>query len=1175
MKSPRSYLELCCCILLCLLLGTKSFAQAPVNDNCADAAEISLGTGGFGIGTFASTAYDISEATVESGESFAPAIIVASQNQKSIWYKFSLSTTRAIRVKLLQPGSAITAGDAGFSVYKTNNCLPTSGDISSKLTPIITFGNTYHPCVEPGEYLVQVSSKLAAAGLLYIEVEVEETDAAYDHPENAYSFGTLSNNITATSYTLSCQSLEDADEVCDGLGDYQTYNKSTWHTFTTPSYLDFFGFIVASNGVSWPVTKIGYRLYEGDATEGIASLTPLGSCDSFKTNGYYGNGNLFECGELQPSTTYTLQLFFPVNFSEDIRLGVVYGGADSTLAPVPILSAMADDNKLGPLSATGSSIYLNDNFGCNSRHSLYDCSILPDTGIMYGSYRYRLSTFYTFELTETARLNLNSYSNGCGTYLLSIYKGGVTEDCNTLNADSLISRTTSSAALNCLEPGNYTIQISGRDSGSYTSLSDGIYYGYISTGTTICFRENLGRAISLTLTLSPMVDVNNFNLSVAGAFDSINNLNPLVPGTNYWSTVDTFGCGQTVGVENDCGDNFKKVMYRQFEIADSGLVYISNLGYSSDKYYRLYYGDANLLAEEQGAHAYPDSISGLEPLGLCTRSYQYSCLLPGTYTFATFATDNLLSSTQAIDQPTFKLDTLSTRFHSLATAEDLGSIIDSATVAVNYYSSWDYFSCTNNVDSIAGVAVCGTDKKAIFRQFYLREPAMVTIGNSTSSVGRYMLFKGKATDGEEGLEFITGCFNTLYYTPCAPMDSGWYTIVAFGGGPSYETPVISGGGEDDTHRGNRVYFNIILDCTGPQFNRPYKAATSAGSPYLVEWNEAADTGAYPVTRNTVTLPTEYFNCTVDTPFSSHGLDAGCSASHNRVAYYVFELTQESYVQISTGSYYARVYDFDVRTDSLLMSTTNPLQACIQDNEHIELCKAQPGVYTLVITGDNGLRCNSVTPTIYIDKVGYSRFDHAINAYDFGVVPADSSFYYGAVGDVHPTHSGRAPSNDFFYCTTGAQALDPTDASCYVIYNPNIYTDSIWQVRPGSPVSSMGNSASRRNLWYTFVVDKPGWITVSVENKTLGRAAQYLYSVYKSNEDGTINFDDLVASGGVDSSIDQGLTFITRNNISSSTCRGSQTVRFFREPCDANPADRYYIQLEKYATQSSGGRGRYG
>ncbi len=100
-----------------------TFAQ-PANDNCNNASSVTLSGGGFGLGIFTSTQYDLTLGTLQTGETFAPSITVSGINKKSIWYKFSLPTHRSIRVNLSQPGSTIQAGNVGFAVYKTNTCLP-------------------------------------------------------------------------------------------------------------------------------------------------------------------------------------------------------------------------------------------------------------------------------------------------------------------------------------------------------------------------------------------------------------------------------------------------------------------------------------------------------------------------------------------------------------------------------------------------------------------------------------------------------------------------------------------------------------------------------------------------------------------------------------------------------------------------------------------------------------------------------------------------------------------------------------------------------------------------------------------------------------------------------------------------------------------------------------------
>jgi len=251
-------------IVICVHIASISFAQTP-NNNCSTPSTITIPNSGFGLGTFTSTTYDISQDNIQTGETFAPAILVAGLNKKSMWYKFSIYTTRAIRITLAQPGAAITAGDAGFAIYKTNNCPPANSDISPKLTPIGTFGNTFHPCVDAGDYLIQVTGNDNANGPLYVQVQISDsTNSVYDHPSQAYNFGTLAPGVKSIDYSVDCQSIENASEVCPVLYNSSDYNKSTWHVFKTPAYFDYLAIMLASPSGSFSnglYNTIGYTLY--------------------------------------------------------------------------------------------------------------------------------------------------------------------------------------------------------------------------------------------------------------------------------------------------------------------------------------------------------------------------------------------------------------------------------------------------------------------------------------------------------------------------------------------------------------------------------------------------------------------------------------------------------------------------------------------------------------------------------------------------------------------------------------------------------------------------------------------------------------------------------------------------------------------------------------------------
>ena len=102
-----------------------------------------------------------------------------------------------------------------------------------------------------------------------------------------------------------------------------------------------------------------------------------------------------------------------------------------------------------------------------------------------------------------------------------------------------------------------------------------------------------------------------------------------------------------------------------------------------------------------------------------------------------------------------------------------------------------------------------------------------------------------------------------------------------------------------------------------------------------------------VTNNYYTLNTENFNCVTDIPSVNFSIRP-CDPALNRVVYYVFKLTQESYVQIDTRGLFGQVFNKDIRFDSSLFKTIQPIQPCMQQSGYIELCRLQPGTYTLVM-----------------------------------------------------------------------------------------------------------------------------------------------------------------------------------------------------------------------------------
>ncbi len=1177
------------CFFMFFAITQQGFAQ-PANDNCQSASVITVSNNGFGKGLFTSSINDISQASLQTGETFAPAILVAGQNKKSMWYRFTLPTTRAVRVTLAQPGTTVTAGDAGFAVYKINTCLPINANISTKLTPIGTFGNTYHPCVDSGQYLIQVSSNNNANGPLFIELRVSDTTGAlYDRPEQAYNFGVVAPHSKFVDYLISCQSKEDASERCNVLYNASQYHKSSWHTFTTAAYFDYLAILLTSTNGSYYVNsntnfKFGYTLYKGNATTTpLSSLVTVDGCDSLLTNGYIAGYKMYKCGDLEPNTTYTIQLFAHETFNNDIRLSMAIGGTEPTKAPQPVSTNFSATNNFGTLitSPSAPTKTMTDFLACNSRVSATACNpSLPAQGVNFNSKKYNLSTFFTFTLNSTSSMNF--YSGGsapttCGPQLLlRIFKQALTTNCAGLDTANLIGTYVNSADIDCLTPGSYVVQILGTD----TTLANSVTQYDTRNNSPACLSSNLGNKIYLSLRSYSRQATSKFSLSQPGAFDTINRVNnvqvPLVNGNVYQMGIDTFSCANTVlPPDTTCHPVNKKVMYRQFIVADSGVARFSSLDWYYE--YKLYKGDANALATSQNTHTHPSIINGLVAQTLCL-NYTNSCtpknvcITPGTYTFASFGNNADIGNT---DRPYVGFNIVNTKHNTPALAQDMGSILDSVPVGGGSRTSdVDSFSCRDNAVTINGYTPCKINNidatKAIYRQFYMKESALVSITSNNGcgfATGKRTLFSGKATDGLAGLIPMGGrwnCFNSSSYSGCDLLPAGWYTVVSYGSGPTFGNVMqnLNQDGMYGSSIGQRDQFTITVTvCASPKYNRPHKASVNntTQQPHLIQWKtRAGSTAAYPRTDTTYTLPTEGFNCIDDIPFNLHPVIA-CDTTVKKVAYYVFKTTTETYLEINTSGFWSVVYALDVRTDSALLTSAIPIQPCVKGANKIQLCRLPAGTYTLIIFAPSTAACSGVTPRIYVDQIQESRFDHANKAYDFGIVPPDDSVYKGKVGEVNPVHPGRAGSSDFFSCITGSKPTDPTNARCvsdniYNMYDPTkIY---MYQGDIGS-----GPEIVRRNLWYTFVVDKPGMVYVKVENKTPSKFPPYRFVVFRSDVDGSLPFATVVSSGLVDSSLAQGLTVLGNNGWPNYCNALTDGVSFYRNPCTDFLPQRYYVLVE--------------
>ena len=1188
--------------LLLTIISTAVYAQ-PKNDSCVRSLAIPISKGSFGTGVFTTDTFNITSATIEGSEYFHPDLVSVGNDKKSIWFKFYLPVKRAVKIELIQPSTKINSKDVGFVTYKSNSCYPgLSAATAAYITPLNQFGSSFHPCMEAGWYMIQVGSKSSANGPIFVELTISYpsqhssvNSSYYDLTDSAYNFGTLAvgRNEKYVEYETGCHTLQDSTEFYPGIGStYKDYSQTSWHILKTDRRIDYLELFAseasASPMVYFPTgTKIYANVYEGNAqTTNYKTLTKIDSVLVFDfdnritTNGYAGKA--YMC-KLKPKTYYSIQLIFKYDFFKQIRLTLRQRTADSaTLSPQPVKSAMAPNSKLGVLSSSsgGTQTILKDYFSCDSRLINTACGkVNPSMGVTINGLKYKLSTWASFILKNPANLSfdfLNTTNNQCTAKLAyRLFRDSIPVTCSGLDTSKIFSKgILNGTSLFCVSAGNYVIQILGIDTADF-QCGPG---------------EHLGYNLSLGIKVINAIENSKFGLADSARIDSINGFKPLIHTQTYSSKSDEFGCGNSVlPGKLRCDTAQKKAIYRLLKIGDadgdskvdSGLLSIFNLKTNQGPekiQYALYNKNLRQLAINQNKYMYPDTLANPGLLASCTNynvsyngaSSRYYCLTPGDYSLVAFGGDYHLGIK---DQPQFIFTKTTTKYGKPSTPEPMD------TIKATKNSKVDYFGCLNNAEVIDGSIPCG-NKKMIYREFYIPTPLLVEITNydpsSFAYIGSSSLYKGRISAGKSGLKLHKDpdgrkweCFTKIRSNDCYPLSAGWYTIITSTSGPGYDDKIplddVDHQSSGNVNGKSQITINIINQIAS-KFNRPFKAwsvndSLNSGKP--LSWKPNYGTVVNPKNGYLFNLRSENFTCVPDTPLSMHPITT-CNSNLNHIAYYVFGLKEESYLRVLglNPDVKAYIFDFDVRKDSSKMKSRTPLQSC-NTYSRVEMCRIQPGTYTLVLMCSNlAAFPMKVSPALYIDSIGTSRFDFAKNAYDFGRVSGDSVWYSGKKGTTHPTVSGRAPSSDFFFCTTGGSTSDPLFA-CGGYYNPNVYPDkknnALYNIdSTGTKYTYLGYHALR-NLWYTFTLKGAGKAKINVENLTNGNVwgNNLSYGVYLSDEKGNLNIDTLRKYGRIDSTATMGLTQI-EYKPSSGYCNGTDWLSVTKDICDSVSERRYYI-----------------
>ncbi|MBO6517861.1 MAG: hypothetical protein JJ975_15050, partial [Bacteroidia bacterium] len=1202
-----------------MLFGSPAFGQVPSNDTCANALEIQLGSGGFGLGTFQGDSINIDSATVQVAEFFHSSLTASGNDKRSIWFKFYIPARRGINIELKQNANAIAIKDCGFTTYLGDQCLPTSTmATAAKLTTLNQFGSSFHPCMEPGWYMIQVSSKSRAAGKVFIEITTSfpyETpavvNAEYDAQDSAYDFGNQvvgmpGSQDVQVEYELGCYTIDDSSELYKGLGtNYKEYNQSAWFVFKSNTDHDHTQLRFSHKANCATTDTMAYRLYKGDA-RGSGGLQLLDSnyYDWRSANTCYWNCSevvvdyecLFDSGEV-----YSVQLLYHKDLDKTMRFRITDQTSQYAGYPKPETSLTRD---LGSLP-DGTNQYLYG-FSCESKFSNSSCGNSNNQPVSMGSWNYNMNEWMTFELASYSNLSVYVYNGSNNNYknyqrlAFRLYQDTVTASCSDIDTSNIIlsGYGTTTYEARCLPPGKYVIQLLGVDS----------IWNYSNQRCNP--NLHLGGDYRLRLIRTAMPDYNRFALKNVGEADSINRLNDLPNFTRITGGLDTVACYDGVLPVSSCDTNrdYRKVMYRTLTIgdadgdgnADSGMLYISNMQvayrgwpyYDYNSWHQLYKGDALALRASQSVSSFPDTLKGLVPVNECipqNQANQNFCLEPGTYTLVSRFDNDAVSRTE---QPNFTFTTARTKFDAYSKAEFVDSIMGYG----NHYGDYDTFTCKTNPDTIDGVN-CGI--RNTYHVFYLDSSAVVTVGVNYYYAYYYLgdkisLFSGDIRNGKSGLKLYKDGLNWgrvnrgQRTSDCKPLKAGWYTVVV---GNDWDI------GYDSTMRmrngyQHRLYYyphRIEINArapnvVAPKYYRPSKAAyldslINNNKPLSYDTNYSTLAGNH-LNLKRYSLPTEILECELDTPMNHFPKSQLCDTATTDLVYYTFNLAKDAYVKVwsavSGGSWDVKLFNFDVRKDSARLATAKAIQECNYNANYIDLCNLQAGAYSLVYMCKRaaGTRA-TVTPTMYIDSVSISRFDHANHAYDFGKIPGDGKFYDGKIGDVHPLDTNLPASHDIITCKTGAQITDPFESSCYNTVMPLIYSgdtnvvlypyDSSYQTYSSGTTYNPYRYNPKRNLWYSFVVEGRGNVTVELKglNSSLLAAPQNAirFAVYESDEDGSLSLASLRSSGKIDSTVADGLKYIVRDQTWYCYYTSDRIADFAIEACEKIKPRRYYVLVE--------------
>ncbi|MBI1306908.1 MAG: hypothetical protein GC181_09915 [Bacteroidetes bacterium] len=425
----------------------RSKAQ-PANDNCTSAFEIVVPQSGMGRGNFTGQKAKIDSAGREIGEQCSDDITQFGNCNKTVWYKFSIATTRDANVILKQQDSSIPQIFAGFTIYRVDDCSYNTGNLSQQLIPITKFGESGNTCLQAGTYYVQVAARNNAKGILWVDLEIQNAPAdkwnEYQTPLEIIQ----KTDIRADKYIdTRCLSI-DSVELLNGLT--TGYCKTFWVKMVFPS-ASVLNYLLAINYQ----TDFKYRVFRNQIDiDSVKSKKPFSLIARNKT----GEIILEPCKGISNDTVYYVQFLLPVA-NTNMTL--------STLTDFEIKDAWnTPDTDFEITTDNKYSAQIVKHFNCTSLLSEHRCKdVIPDYFVrefpqyseidtfLYGSY-------IIVHSKEKGQLSINLESRLRWDFypvLYRIYKGDIRKNCDLVlhqECNNLHGGTF------CLDTGYYTVLIS-------------------------------------------------------------------------------------------------------------------------------------------------------------------------------------------------------------------------------------------------------------------------------------------------------------------------------------------------------------------------------------------------------------------------------------------------------------------------------------------------------------------------------------------------------------------------------------------------------------------------------------------------------------------------------------------------------------------------------------------